>query len=169
MKKFLLILLGVFILIQFIRPAKNISGDETYGIKTKYEVPDNVEKLLKPGCYDCHSNKTEYPWYSNIQPVAFWLARHVDEGKEGLNFSTFTQLPVAVQHHKFDEIIEMVREKEMPLPSYTWLGLHPGANFSDADRQVVIDWATAQMNMLKNTYPADSLVLKRRPRAEEND
>lgn len=168
-KKVLIALVAILVLIQFIKPERNLSGDETYGIKTKYAVPDDVERLLKAGCYDCHSNKTEYPWYANFQPSAWWLAQHVKEGKEHLNLSEFTNQPLAVQHHKFDEIIEMVKEKEMPLPSYTWFGLHPEANYTDAERQVITVWAQAQMDDMKAKYPADSLVLKRRPNTASSE
>ncbi|MEP7252058.1 MAG: heme-binding domain-containing protein [Ginsengibacter sp.] len=67
----LIILLVILITIQFIRPEKNTSGDATYDITTKYSVPENVMATLKPACYDCHSNTTEYPWYWNIQTGSF--------------------------------------------------------------------------------------------------
>ena len=49
---------------------------------------EEVLKVLKESCFDCHSNKTNYPWYNNITPVNFWLAAHVKDGKKHLNFST---------------------------------------------------------------------------------
>ncbi|TAE61975.1 MAG: cytochrome C, partial [Bacteroidetes bacterium] len=107
MKKFLrpalIALLGIFVVIQFIRPAPNNSGDESKGIATKYPVPADVQTLLKTACNDCHSNSTVYPWYAGIQPVAWWLDDHIRDGKRHLNFSTFTSLPIAVQNHKFEE------------------------------------------------------------------
>lgn len=163
LKKIILALLVVFILIQFVRPEKNISNDLTYDISTKYPIPDDVKQTLKVACNDCHSNKTEYPWYANIQPSAQFLAHHVEEGKEHLNFSSFTKLPIAVQNHKFEEIIDEVEEKGMPLESYTYFGLHKEANLTAEQRQSVINWAKTQMETLKTTYPADSLVLKRKP------
>lgn len=159
------ILLGlgiILILIQFIHPEKNESNDKTHDISTKYTVPANVNHLLEVACNDCHSNKTIYPWYSQIQPVAWWMNHHVEEGKGELNFSTFTSLPIAVQNHKFEETIEMIEDKAMPLPSYTWFGMHKEADLSDEERKAIIDWAKAQIDTLKANYPADSLVLKRR-------
>ena len=161
-KKILLALLAIFVIIQFIRPERNQSDDQLYAISKKYEVPENVDAILKVACNDCHSNKTEYPWYANIQPVAWWLAHHVDEGKRELNFSNFITRPVAVQNKKFDEIAKEVEEKEMPLPSYTYMGLHSGANLTAEQRKTLVDWAHAQMDSLKAQYPADSLVLKRK-------
>jgi hypothetical protein len=161
-KKIALGLLIILVIIQFIKPEKNISDDQTHNIALKYPVSREVNELLQVACNDCHSNKTEYPWYVNIQPVAWFLDHHVQEGKRELNFSTFTKFPVAVQNHKFDEIIEMVEEKEMPLESYTFLGLHQGADLTDQQREVLISWAREQMTTLKNEYPADSLQMKKR-------
>jgi len=165
LKKILAGLVVVFVIIQFFRPDKNVSNDETYHLVTKYTVPDDVKDILEVSCNDCHSNKTIYPWYANIQPVAWWLNDHVTEGKRKLNFSEFTKLPIAVQNHKLEETIEMVEEFEMPLESYTYLGLHKGAKLTDVQRKLVVNWAKAQMDTLKATYPADSLVMRRRSSA----
>ncbi|MDF2157280.1 heme-binding domain-containing protein [Algoriphagus sp. CAU 1675] len=161
-KKISIAVLVILVVIQFIPYEKNDSNDMTYDVSKSYNVPENVQTLLKGACNDCHSNQTVYPWYSKIEPIGFWLNNHIVDGKRHLNFSNFTQLPLAVQNHKFEETIEMVEEKEMPLESYTAMGLHPEANLSDSDRQVLIDWAKDQMAYLKATYPADSLVMKRR-------
>jgi len=163
MLKKILIGLGILLLIiQFIRPDKNDSNDLTNDISTKYQVSSEVNHLLQVSCNDCHSNKTEYPWYANVQPVAWWLNNHVVDGKKHLNFSEFTKKPLFVQNHKFDEIMEMVGDKEMPLPSYTNLGLHSEANLTDDQRKMIVDWAKTQMDYLKKTYPSDSLVFPKR-------
>lgn len=161
-KKIGIALAIIIVVIQFIRPEKNISGNETYAIQTKYDLPNDVENIMQLSCYDCHSNTTKYPWYSNVQPAAWFLANHVNDGKKHLNFSEFTNIPLFVQNHKLEEIKEMVEEKEMPLSSYTYFGLHPEANLTDAQRQKIIDWADSQMNFLKQTYPADSLAFPKR-------
>lgn len=162
LKKITIGLVVLLVLIQFIPYKKNESGVSEFDVSKSYNVPDNVSIILKGACNDCHTNTTIYPWYSNIEPVGLFLNRHITEGKEHLNFSEFTNRPLAWQNHKFEETIEMVEEKEMPLESYTYFGLHPEANLSDQDRQVLIDWAKDQMAMLAATYPADSLVMKRR-------
>lgn len=167
-KKILWVILILLVVIQFIRPDKNDSNDTTYAISTKYDVPENVEHLLQISCNDCHSNKTEYPWYANVQPVAWWLDGHIQDGKRHLNFSEFTNRPLAIQYHKFEETVEMVEEHEMPLDSYTNLGLHPEANLTDEQRQELILWAKDQMAHMKNNYPPDSLVRKRRRPAPGN-
>lgn len=164
-KKILIGLLVVLVAIQFIRPEKNVSNDEIYGIATKYDVPAEVNEILKVSCNDCHSNLTRYPWYANVQPVAWWLDHHVTDGKKHLNFSEFTKMPIAFQNHKLEETVEMLEELEMPLPSYTYLGLHSEAKLTDDQRKMVIDWANEQMDTLKANYPADSLVMPRRRNA----
>ena len=161
-RKILIVLVAIFIIIQFFRPAKNTSGDAPHPMSAKYAMTPEVETLFKEACYNCHSNKTAYPWYAEVQPVAWWLANHVKEGKQHLNFDEFTSRRIAFQNHKLEEIGEQVEKKEMPLPSYTWLGLHPEARLTDDQRNLIIDWAHAQMDTLKNQYPADSLKMPRR-------
>lgn len=160
--KIILGAVALLVLIQFIRPQKNLSDEGSLDISNKYTITPELRTLLQSACNDCHSNKTTYPWYAEVQPMGWWLNRHVTEGKSELNFSSFTKLPIAVQNHKLEEIKEMVEEKEMPLPSYTWLGLHKEANLSAAQRELIINWASTQMDSLKKQYPPDSLVLKRR-------
>lgn len=168
-KKILLGILVVLIAIQFVRPEKNDSNINTNHVSTKYPVPENVKKILTVACNDCHTNKTEYPWYSKVQPVAWWLDHHVTDGKKHLNLSEFTTMPIAIQNHKLEEFAEMVEKDEMPLPSYTYFGLHSGANLSETERAQLIDWAEAQMKYLEDTYPADSLVMpQRRPAPAAN-
>jgi hypothetical protein len=86
----------------------------------------------------------------------------VKDGKKHLNFSEFTNLPIAVQNHKLEEIIEEVQEKEMPLASYTYIGLHANAKLNDEQRLTLNTWAREQINYLKSSYPKDSLKMKKR-------
>ncbi len=161
--KIFIVLAALLVLAQFIRPERNESDDRTYDISTKYTVPTDVAHVLEVACNDCHSNKTVYPWYFSVQPVAYWLDAHVNDGKRHLNFSEFTKRPLAIQNHKLEEIIEMVEEKEMPMKEYTYLGMHPEANLTDQQRELIVGWAKAQMDTLKANYPADSLKMKPRP------
>jgi len=160
--KILLSLAALLIIIQFFRPERNLSDEHTNDISNKYMLPDSVSAIMKVACNDCHTNLTKYPWYAEIQPIAWWLNHHITDGKRHLNFSTFTTRPIAVQNHKFEEFVDLVKKEEMPLPSYTWFGLHEGADLSGKERKMLIRWAEENMNMLKAQYPPDSLVLKRR-------
>ena len=161
-KQVLVVFIVILILVQFIKVDKNESTDLSYDISNSYPVSNDLSQLLKVSCYDCHSNNTTYPWYSEIQPVAWWLDHHVQDGKKHLNFSEFTKTKIAVQNHKFEEIIEMVDDKEMPLSSCTYLGLHPQANLTDNQRDLIVNWGINQMSYLKSNFPKDSLVFKRR-------
>ena len=153
-------LLALLVLAQFYRPARNLSNEQTNHVSTKYPVPAEVQSILSVACDDCHSNLTRYPWYANVQPIAGWLANHVNEGKRHLNLSEFTNRKIAVQNHKFEEIIEMVKEAEMPMASYTWT--HTDAKLSEQQRQTLVAWAQSNMDSLAANYPADSLVLRRK-------
>jgi hypothetical protein len=166
-KKITYALAVILVVIQFIPMNNEEVNSNEFEISKNFEVPDHVATLLQGACNNCHSNTTTYPWYANLQPIGFWLKHHVDEGKEHLNFSEFTSLPLRVQNHKFEEIVEMVESKEMPLPSYTYFGLHPEANLSDADRTVLVEWAKEQMANMAATYPADSLKMRPRPATTE--
>jgi hypothetical protein len=139
-KKIAWFLLIALIVIQFIKPAKNQSTQKSANdISTLAAVPANVQAVLDKACNDCHSNNTRYPWYSNIQPIAWWLAHHVDEGKGELNFSEFASYSPKKQAHKLEETIEMVKEGEMPLDSYTWT--HKDAILTTEEKLAISAWA----------------------------
>lgn len=141
-KKILWVLLGALIIIQFIRPEQNKSDIPSENdIRVHYAVPAPVLSILKRACYDCHSNNTEYPWYANIQPVGWWLADHIEEGKEELNFSEFATYPARKADHKMEEVVEMVDEGEMPLESYTFI--HKDAKLTPDEAKLLISWAKA--------------------------
>jgi hypothetical protein len=152
--KHILLGLGIlFILTQFIRPAKtNGASGSAHGpddITHVVNVPADVQQILSTSCNDCHSNHTNYPWYTNIQPVGLWLDHHVDEGVSEINFSTFSTYKRKRQLHKLDEIAEMIEEHEMPLSSYTLM--HTNAKLTDAQEQVLINWAKAAKRALQDT------------------
>lgn len=139
-KKILLVLLAALVIIQFFRPDKNIAtGEQPNTLAKAYSVPSEVKSLLEVACNDCHSNNTRYPWYNNIQPVAWWLNGHVKEGKEHLNFDEFLAYPPKRQDHKMEEVIEMVEKSEMPLRSYTWT--HKDARLTTDQVKLILDWA----------------------------
>ena len=119
-KKILLVLFILLVLIQLYPKAKkNNHPSIANDITQIHTVPDSIQVILKTSCYDCHSNNTYYPWYSNLQPVSFWLNDHIEEGKKELNFSEFATYRLARQYRKLEEIIKQVKEDEMPLQSYT--------------------------------------------------
>src|ERR1700754_4671360 len=109
-RTFQILLLG-FIIIQFFRPAKNkAEGMSNNDITKIYAVPANVQSILKTSCYDCHSNNTVYPWYAQVQPIAWWLNNHIQDGKKDLNFSEFKTYSIRRQYRKLEEINELVKK-----------------------------------------------------------
>jgi len=156
----LIILIIVFIIIQFIRPAKNSSEEiATNEIAAKFDVPENVRQILNVSCYDCHSNTTKYPWYWHVQPGAWILSNHFNDGKKEVNFSIFSTYPAAKQYRKFKEIGEQVQKGEMPLSSYTFI--HRDAVLNAQQKQLLEDWAASSMKEMEAKYPADSLKRKK--------
>ena len=163
-KKIILwILLLILVFIQFFRPSKNTSAlAQPNDITAMYSTPPEVKDILKRACNDCHSNNTVYPWYAEIQPVAWWLNHHVTEGKRELNFNEFGGYRISRQYKKLGESTEMVNEGEMPLSSYTII--HTNAKLSAAEKKIFSDWCESIRNTLKEKYPADSFVVKKRNR-----
>lgn len=139
-KKILIALLVILVLIQFIQPAKNTSTAVTGNdITVLYPVPDSVQLILQKACYDCHSSNTRYPWYFNIQPVAWWMNDHIKEAKEELNFSDFGSRPLPKQIKKLKKTAKEVEEGEMPMDSYTWM--HKDAKLTEIEKNILINWA----------------------------
>jgi hypothetical protein len=160
-KKILLALAVLLVLFQFYPRAKNnVHGSEAQHIGTVHQLPDDVKALLKTSCYDCHSNNTVYPWYYNIQPLAWWLDDHIKDGKKDLNFSEFAGYRLAKQYKKLEEIEELVTENEMPLTSYTLV--HRDAKLNDQQKLTISNWTKMLQAEMRAKYPADSLIRKKK-------
>jgi hypothetical protein len=152
------ILLAALVVIQFFKPERNLSSTEgpaANDISKLYPVPQEVASILKTSCYDCHSNNTHYPWYSNFQPVAWWLDDHIKEGKKEINFSEFASYRIGKQYRKLEEVYSEVEEGEMPHEAYTLI--HGDAKLSPSQKEKIMNWATEIRDSIKAHYPADSL------------
>ncbi|HAJ82345.1 heme-binding domain-containing protein [Zunongwangia profunda] len=135
----LISVLAIFSVLQFFRPTKNISEEmSNKDILKAEDPPRDVSRILVTSCYDCHSNNTKYPWYSEITPVNFYLDDHVKDGKRHLNFSEWAALSSEKKAHKIEEIGEEVERGKMPLDSYVWL--HKEANITEKEKQILLDW-----------------------------
>ena len=139
LKKIGYFLLVVLVIAQFFGPEKN-EGDlvSVSAFIEETNPPKDVKKILETTCYDCHSNKTNYPWYNNITPVNYWLADHVKNGNNHLNFSKWEKYSLKKKEHKMDELHEEVEKKNMPLDSYTWT--HSEANLTQEQIDAVVTW-----------------------------
>jgi hypothetical protein len=157
-------LLVAFLVIQFIRPAKNKTTNTALQnpnyVTTHYVASAEVANILQRSCNNCHTNNTNYTWYHQVQPVLWYITHHINEGKSELNFDEFATYRLARQYHKFEEIKEQVEENEMPLASYTLM--HSEAKLSSNDKVKLIAWADSSMAIMKMKYPMDSLVRKKK-------
>lgn len=141
LKKIAILLLVVFVGMQFFRPDQNRTEESDYvaAFELETQPSSEVKAFLKTTCYDCHSNNTVYPWYSNIAPISYWMDDHIRHGKGELNFSEWANYSTKKKDHKLEELIEEVEEGEMPLKEYTWT--HSEARFTDEQRKLLMTWA----------------------------
>jgi hypothetical protein len=105
-------------------------------------MPGEVQSILRRACYDCHSNETQWPWYSHVAPASWFVVRHVRQGRGDLNFSEWPVFDPEFEEYAFKDIEEQIEKEEMPLRSYTWL--HTDAKLSEDDRETLIRWARAR-------------------------
>lgn len=138
-KLIFLVLLAVLLLIQLVRPQKNISltpAGKTF-VDT-FQVSEQVNAILAVSCYDCHSNNTNYPWYSEIQPMAWVMDEHIKDGKEKLNFDELPPNGSRKLNSRFTQIVKQVEQDKMPLNSYLWM--HGNARLNAEDKQLLVDY-----------------------------
>ncbi|WP_432221100.1 heme-binding domain-containing protein [Flavobacterium sp. TMP13] len=138
-KIILLILVVVFVGIQFIPTKRNQSTSvPTTDFIVVNAAPQNISNILQTSCYDCHSNNTYYPWYNKVQPAAWFLESHIEEGKAELNFSEWDTYSDRRKKSKLKSIVSQIEDNEMPLSSYTIL--HQDAKLSPQQKTEVIEW-----------------------------
>jgi hypothetical protein len=148
-------LVVLFAGLQFARPTmSNPPVDESRTLESHARVPAEVAAVLGRSCNDCHSSRTRWPWYSQVVPVSWFLARHVEEGRRQLTFSDWGSYTPRRASRKLDEICEQVEAGEMPLKSY--LLLHPSAKLSDADRKLLCEWTEAERARLAAEQSGDA-------------
>lgn len=140
--KILLGLALLLIVLQFFGPDTSVPEyDGSKDFLTIHQPSQEISAIIQSACYDCHSYKTSYPWYSNIEPISWWLQDHIDEGRDEFNLSMWADYPADRADHKLEEAIELVDAEEMPLPSYTWI--HADARLSNQERQKLSAWFTS--------------------------
>jgi heme-binding protein len=143
-----IIILVISVGIQFFSTERNQSDlVPTSDFMVLYDVPQQIETRLKVSCYDCHSNNTNYPWYNKIQPGAWIMSKHVNEGKEELNFSTFGNYSGRRKKSKLKSIITQIEDDEMPITTYTLV--HKDAKLSEEDKIILNKWLNNLKDSLK--------------------
>ena len=139
-RKILLVFVFILVVIQFIRPKQNNKDDYdlAYFIE-ETSLNKHLLVIMKNSCFDCHSNKTNYPWYSHISPVSMWIQNHIDKKKKHLNFSKWDKYSLKKKEHKLEEFIEEIQEGEMPLKSYKLI--HASSRLDYKQKDSLLNWA----------------------------
>lgn len=142
-KKIVIGIMSLLVVIQFFRIDKTnpkIVVENDFISQTN--PPENIAKLIKTSCYDCHSNESKYPWYTNFAPISWMIKQHINEGREELNFSEWGIFKEKRKKHKLEECYELIEEGEMPLTSY--LIAHGEAKLSAEQKKDLINWFKAE-------------------------
>lgn len=147
--------IAIMIIIQFFRPERFTTTEMTKDDVMKVlNVPLDVQYILKRSCYDCHSNQTSWPWYTEIAPVSWLIADDVKKGRQKFNFSEWGKMPVSKQGTKLQKICDKINGDAskitgdpMPLPKY--LLIHKDKILSQADKDILCKWADAQADSLE--------------------
>ena len=115
---------------------------------SKLEIPATatVSTVLERSCYDCHSNRTQWPWYSRVAPVSWFVIRHVRMGRENLNLTEWPVLDIESQQYFLGEMKKQIEQGCMPLDSY--LLLHRDARLSESDRALLLGWIEEEIALL---------------------
>ena len=142
-KKIVIGCIVLLVIIQFIRIDKTnpeVVIENDFIVQTN--PPEHIQTILKTSCYDCHSNESTYPWYTNVAPISWWVKQHINEAREELNFSEWGTFKTKRQKHKLEECFEMIEESEMPLPSY--LIVHSEAKLTSEQKNELVAWFKAE-------------------------
>lgn len=133
------LVVAIVLVIQVIPVERNVSTvPPGQSFEKTEKVPANVAAILKVSCYDCHSNNTRYPWYSELQPGAWFMAQHIKKGKEELNFDEFNNYSKRRKKAKIKSIISQIEKDEMPLRSYRMM--HGNARLSADEKKELLDF-----------------------------
>ncbi|RKR12304.1 heme-binding protein [Maribacter vaceletii] len=137
-KIILVCLVIVLIILQFFSVDQNNAEiRDVTDFEAETKPSKEVAAILEKQCYDCHTNKTVYPWYGKIAPVSMWMADHIEEGNEHFNLTEWNKYNDKKKDHKLDELIEEVEENKMPLKEYTWTH----GNITEEEKESLIKWA----------------------------
>ena len=115
-------------------------------VRAEIQVAGEVRAVLERSCFDCHSNRTRWPWYSRVAPVSWYVVRHVSHARGDLNLSEWPVHDFESQKYFLAEMKEVLEEGEMPLDSY--LLVHRGARLSAAERALLLDWIDRESDLL---------------------
>ncbi|HEX8473320.1 MAG TPA: heme-binding domain-containing protein [Pyrinomonadaceae bacterium] len=154
---FVMVAAFVFVAIQVMRPEKvNSPVDEARAIEAHLKLTPEVETIFERSCNDCHSQKTDWPWYSNVAPVSWFVVDHVNHGRRHLDFSDWARYDREDADQMLEAICQLTKHGSMPMSSYTLM--HRDAKLSIEDVQTLCGWSEAERTRLasKGTSPRAS-------------
>ncbi len=128
-----LVLVAALLLAQAIRIQKSnppVSAD--------ISTDPAVKHLLQRACYNCHSNETVWPWYSNVAPASWLVASDVNEGRRQLNFSEWGTYNRDTQARKLKAISEEVKDGDMPPWYYSMM--HRESHLTPEEKERIRAW-----------------------------
>ncbi len=106
----------------------------------------SVDAILARSCQNCHSDRTEWPWYSRIPPVGAAIRKDVSEGRALMDFSRWAKYGAQQKSDALTEIAALVRNRQMPPGRYTLL--HPSARLSDDDIRRLVEWTREERHRI---------------------
>jgi hypothetical protein len=148
LKRIGIVIVVVLVGLQFFPTRTNQSTEvPTTDFILSYRAPENIGNILHTSCYNCHSNNTNYPWYSHVQPVGWFLESHINKGKKELNLSEFGSYSVRRQKSKLKSMVNQVDKGEMPLSSYTLI--HRDARLSQDQKKALVNYLDSILDSLQ--------------------
>lgn len=142
----LIVLLVAFIGAQAVRPERTNPPSAPGASLLAHATPE-VSAILNRACRDCHSNDTRWPWYTNVSPTSWFVANHVNHGREHFNYSQWTSIDEDDQDSLLGGMCNLAERGRMPLPSY--LLVHRDAKLSPADVKTLCAWTEKMRDMLQ--------------------
>ena len=124
------VLVALFIVLQGVALALPRTNPPVVA-EPNWDSPQTRELFMR-ACGDCHSNQTNWRWYTYVAPAAFLAYRDVTEGRQKCNVSEWG----VGGERKCDESVEQIQEGKMP--PWFYLPLHPEANLSAQEKQQLI-------------------------------
>jgi Haem-binding domain len=111
-------------------------------------VEPSVVRIMERSCQNCHSERTDWPWYSYVAPMSWLIENDVQQARSHMNLSRWDEYGLEKQQAILTELSAMVRSRQMPLPRY--VQLHPSAKLSDAEIDQIYQWARVERRRLKS-------------------
>ncbi|MCW8848753.1 MAG: heme-binding domain-containing protein [Melioribacteraceae bacterium] len=140
-KKIIIVVVLILVAIQFITiDQTNPPADMSKDFISITNPPSDLASVIKSSCYDCHSHHTKYPWYSDVAPASWLIKEHINNGRNHLNFSVWTDYKEKKKDHKLEECIDMIKSGEMPMEGYVMF--HAEAEINHEQKMQLISWFT---------------------------